>query len=159
MFEEHHYLFKNLKEGDLDKEVVSLFLCAQCFLNTRYDYNVDDTDLRKKQTDILSDSSAEEYDIGLDIEESELLFIKIDVEGHENHVLQEAGKLLSHLKTLLMIEIEERHNSNYILLFKRLEEKGFKAYYLCNKDLVEIIQLENLSLIMKTNINFIFKNY
>ena len=49
--------------------------------------------------------------------------------------------------------------NNYILLFKRLKEKGFKAYYLSNKDLVEIIQLENLSLIMKTNINFIFKNY
>jgi FkbM family methyltransferase len=156
------YLKSNVKfyEGVISNDNLDKNLSVP-ISNKRYIYGKSSIDNKFENSSTLRVKSfkLENFEKYEDIKESELLFIKIDVEGHENHVLQEAGKLLSHLKTLLMIEIEERHNSNYILLFKRLEEKGFKAYYLSNKDLVEIVKLENLSLIMKTNINFIFKNY
>ena len=129
--------------------------------NKRYIYGKSSIDNKFENSTTVRAKSfrLENFEKYEDIKKSDLLFIKIDVEGHENQVLQEPGKLISHLRTLLLVEIEERHNSNHISLFKRLEDKGFKAYYLSHKDLVEIIHLKNLSLIMKNNINFIFKNY
>jgi FkbM family methyltransferase len=88
-----------------------------------------------------------------------LIFIKIDVEGHENFVVSGGKQLLNTSKTVLLIEVEERHNQNYISLFQELLNYGFSIFYLENQTLVRIKDLNNLKLIMKTNINFIFKNY
>jgi len=90
---------------------------------------------------------------------SDLLFIKVDVEGHENSIFEITGKLLKHPKTIMMIEIEPRHNQNYKSLFRNLYVLGFDSYYLKNNKLVEIIQIDDLPKIMQKNINFIFKNY
>jgi len=90
---------------------------------------------------------------------SDLLFIKVDVEGHENSIFETTGKLLKHPKTIMMVEIEPRHNQNYKSLFKNLFFLGFDSYYLMNNKLVKIIEINDLSKIMQKNINFIFKNY
>jgi hypothetical protein len=45
---------------------------------------------------------------------SDVSFIKIDVEGHEESVLRGAHRLLSEQRPSLLIELEERHNPGCI---------------------------------------------
>ncbi|MAV05172.1 MAG: hypothetical protein CMC31_05915 [Flavobacteriaceae bacterium] len=88
-----------------------------------------------------------------------IIFIKIDVEGHENQVIEGAINLISQNQTLLLVEIEKRHNTEYINVFNKLKELNFKGYIYENKQLIEINLTTKLEEIMNNNNNFIFKNY
>ncbi len=90
---------------------------------------------------------------------SELIFIKIDVEGHENQVIEGSSKLLMEKKVVLVIEIEKRHNENYLNLIKRLNKSGFTPFYVNKNKLSKINNTNEFEEIMDSNINFLFKNY
>jgi len=85
--------------------------------------------------------------------------IKIDVEGYENAVLKGALNLLSKQKVLLIIEIEQRHNKDYIETFKKMVDLNYGLYYLKDKEIKKIDSLNEIEKIMSYQNNFIFKNY
>ena len=62
-------------------------------------------------------------------------------------------------KVVLVIEIEKRHNENYLNLIKRLNKKGFTAFYVNKNQLLKINNTNEFEEIMDSNINFLFKNY
>ena len=63
------------------------------------------------------------------------LFIKIDVEGSEYNVLNGGMNTLTSFDTTLLIEIEKRHNKNYLKVFNKLKGLNFQAFCLINNDL------------------------
>ena len=79
-------------------------------------------------------------------------FIKIDVEGTEFNVIIGLKKILKKNNPLIMIEIERRHNLNYIKVFKILVDLNYKIYYLNNRKL-ELLNLnyKNLRKFIKIN--------
>ena len=79
-------------------------------------------------------------------------FIKIDVEGTEFNVLLGLKKIIKKYKPFLMIEIEKRHNNNFLEVFKFLNNLNYKIYYLNYKK----FRLSNLN--YEDINNFIDKN-
>ncbi len=58
-------------------------------------------------------------------------FIKIDVEGHEEEVLEGAKNLIERCRPVLMIELEERHNPGAVdRVTRRLSQLGYGGYFL-----------------------------
>lgn len=55
-------------------------------------------------------------------------FIKIDVEGYESSVLKGGRGIINQYKPILLVEIEIRHNPNYQVTFRMLNEWGYKCY-------------------------------
>jgi len=71
--------------------------------------------------------------------EGKVGFIKIDVEGHEESVLQGAISLLERDHPSLLIEIEERHKHNSINNIKRLLiELGYVGFFYLDDHLENI---------------------
>ena len=57
-------------------------------------------------------------------------FVKIDVEGHEDTVLDGATRTIDRFRPLLLVEIEARHHAFPISeIFARLEDLGYRGYY------------------------------
>lgn len=57
-------------------------------------------------------------------------FMKIDVEGHEESVLQGASETIKENKPILLIEIEERHNQGGISrVVEFMSGLGYKTYF------------------------------
>jgi FkbM family methyltransferase len=56
-------------------------------------------------------------------------FIKIDVEGYELQVLRGMERLLQLKNAALLIEIEQRHNPDYLQVFDRLGRLGYECYF------------------------------
>ena len=94
----------------------------------------------------------------IDSKKHEIIFIKIDVEGHELEVLQGAAKIISNKKSLLLVEIEKRHNKKYIEVFKYLIHTGFSVDRLKNGNLQSVAEEEVQNIMLVAN-NFVFKNY
>tara|TARA_B100001250_G_C19723356_1_gene754870 strand:- start:160 stop:786 length:627 start_codon:yes stop_codon:yes gene_type:complete len=63
-------------------------------------------------------------------QEYKVIFLKIDVEGHELEVLQGAKNLILNNKSILLIEIEKRHNKDYLKVFELLENLGFSLVFI-----------------------------
>jgi len=81
-------------------------------------------------------------------------FMKIDVEGHEQKVLEGSVKVLEESKPNLLIEIEKRHrklNPDYTISF--LREIGYQCYVFQEAKLVEVKTYKDFPL----KNNFIFK--
>lgn len=71
--------------------------------------------------------------------DKEISFIKIDVEGHEEAVIQGAEKILQNNKPVLLVEIEERHSSKNILhTIKYINSLGYKRFFVKNNVLIKI---------------------
>ncbi len=74
-----------------------------------------------------------------DLNLSEIVFMKIDVEGHEPAVLRGATRLLAAEKPVLLIEIERRHNAT---AFEEVEDLlktfGYKSWRLQDGLLVPV---------------------
>ncbi len=87
------------------------------------------------------------------------LFIKIDVEGSEYNVINGGMNTLASFDVILLIEIEKRHNKNYIEIFSKLKSLNFQAFCFVNNDLKLISDEEDIEVHMSINNNFIFKNY
>jgi FkbM family methyltransferase len=62
---------------------------------------------------------------------TEVGFIKIDVEGHEEAVIEGARDTIHRDKPNLLIEIEERHNpGGFIRIWTRLRDWGYTGYFM-----------------------------
>ncbi len=80
-------------------------------------------------------------------------FIKIDVEGHEEAVIQGAEKLLKNNKPVLLVEIEERHSKKKIFhTIDYICSLGYKCFFIKNNILNNF---ENITNNDKNN-NFFF---
>jgi hypothetical protein len=55
--------------------------------------------------------------------------LKIDVEGFENAVISGARNMLARDCPLVIVEIEARHNPDYVAAFQLLHEQGYSAHY------------------------------
>ena len=88
-----------------------------------------------------------------------VLFIKIDVEGHENKVIDGGINLIKNRKSLLLIEIEHRHNQDFNYIFQKLSSLNFHTYIYQNNKFVDVDTESKLEEAMRDNNNFIFKNY
>ena len=91
--------------------------------------------------------------------------IKIDVEGHEQAILNGAKNILEKFKPAIIIEIEERHKPNSISnITKFLEKIDYHGFFILNNNLQKINKFEikkhqNFSERKNTDIyinNFIF---
>jgi FkbM family methyltransferase len=71
-------------------------------------------------------------------------FVKIDVEGFEMQVLFGMQRLLELRKAAFMIEIERRHNPEYMKVFKHLGRLGYAPYI--TEDGVSLRKLDALML-------------
>ena len=80
-------------------------------------------------------------------------FIKIDVEGHEQLVLEGAVNTINKDMPNLLIEIEKKHRSDSIeKTFKYLRKLGYKAYTYKNNKLNLLTDFNN-----QNSVNYIFK--
>jgi FkbM family methyltransferase len=98
-------------------------------------------------------------------------FVKIDVEGHEEAVIDGAMDLLTQQRPTLMIEIEQKHHTDKDIfeIFSKILALGYEGFFLLNGTLKslnefskekhqDINNYEGLSSLGKTYIcNFIFK--
>jgi FkbM family methyltransferase len=98
-------------------------------------------------------------------------FVKIDVEGHEEAVLEGAYNLLATQRPNLLIEIEQKHHPNKDIseIFAQILELGYEGFFLLDGKLQRLDKFdeikhqniknyEGLSSLGKTYIcNFIFK--
>lgn len=100
-------------------------------------------------------------------------FIKIDVEGHEESVIEGARNLLTEQRPNLLIEIEQKHHSERDIseIFRQILALGYEGFFLLDGKLQgldkfdrvkhqDIDNYHGLSSLGKTYIcNFIFKPY
>lgn len=87
--------------------------------------------------------SSNSYDISTDRIDSfrftDCRFMKIDVEGHEQDVLDGATDILNTAKPALLIEIEQRHTATPINdIFARIASFGYRGYFLDGRVLRDI---------------------
>lgn len=88
------------------------------------------------------------------LQDEQIGFIKIDVEGHESEVIKGSLELIKKQKPILLIEIEERHSKKPVFeTIKFINSLGYKSYYLEKK---KIISTNNLNDFKKNN-NYLFK--
>ncbi len=76
-------------------------------------------------------------------------FIKIDVEGYELDVLRGLKSQIQNYKPLLLVEIEKRHNKNYLRVFKFLYNYNYNVYYLTEKNKLEEIPIKSIDRFIK----------
>lgn len=74
-------------------------------------------------------------------------FIKIDVEGHEQQVIEGAYQTLKEYKPLCIVEIEKQHNPNYEFIFNIFDKLGYKTYYLDEN--LKLINFENIDALQR----------
>ena len=83
-------------------------------------------------------------------------FIKIDVEGHEEQVIQGAKKTISKHKPIMLVEIEERFTKKKVLeTINFINKLGYESHYFDNKSLKNTKNLQNFNSIN----NYIFLPY
>ena len=88
------------------------------------------------------------------LQEEQIGFIKIDVEGHETEVIKGSIELIKKQKPILLIEIEERHSKKPVLdTIKFINSLGYKSYYFEDEKLISTGNLKNF----KKNNNYLFK--
>ena len=72
---------------------------------------------------------------------AEVVFIKVDVEGHESKVLYGAEQTIKFSSPALLIEIEQRHNRSDIEdIFDLLASWGYQGFYLDQGKLHNLIE-------------------
>ncbi len=71
------------------------------------------------------------------------VLIKIDVEGHEQSVIEGAVKTIAASAPALLVEIEQRHLSKPInQVFERIQALGYQGYFLRRNRLVPIVRFD-----------------
>ena len=71
-------------------------------------------------------------------------FIKIDVEGHEENVLNGAIEIIKRNKPVLLVEIEEKHSKKNVKeSINFINSLGYKSYYLSGLNLESTNKLNN----------------
>ena len=80
-------------------------------------------------------------------------FIKIDVEGYEMFTLKGLKKTIYKYLPIFLIEIEKRHNNDYVKVFKYMNNLNYKIFYLDKTNKLRLIKLENIPKFIKKNQN------
>lgn len=79
--------------------------------------------------------------------------IKIDVEGHELKVIEGAGSTIHEARPVLIIEIEQRHNSSPIReIFRKVNDLGYRGFFLGKNGLADLEHFD--ATIHQSMINF-----
>lgn len=66
-----------------------------------------------------------------------VMFVKIDVEGHEYNVLQGGENLFQRQQPAILIEVEQRHNNRPMAdIFDLILSWGYRGFFLKNRTLV-----------------------
>ena len=87
------------------------------------------------------------------INDKEISFIKIDVEGHELNVIEGAINIINKYKPTLLVEIEEKHTkkpNSYVI--NEIKNYGYNVFFLENKKIKKIDD----EIIFDKERNFIF---
>jgi FkbM family methyltransferase len=150
-FEPINYLFKSQKYLFKNSNVTN-FNCALGSKKQRRKFYIpinndpESSIIAKKNSTIIN----VDVNKGDDLLKKKIDFIKIDVEGFELDVLIGLKKIIKKSRPLLLIEIEKRHNRNYLKVFKLLKNTGYKIYYLDKNEFI-------LKSLLYKNINYFFK--
>ena len=80
-------------------------------------------------------------------------FIKIDVEGHEQEVINGSREIIRKNKPILLIEIEKRHSKRSVKdTISIINSFGYNCFFTEKKDLIPVDRLKNTEL----NNNYFF---
>lgn len=87
------------------------------------------------------------------LEDKNISFIKIDVEGHEREVITGSKKIIRKNKPVLLVEIEERHN-NFLTLdtIEFIKNFGYNSYFVVDGNIKDIKKLKDIN----SENNFLF---
>ena len=150
-FEPINYLYKSQKYLFKNSNVTN-FNCALGSKKQRKKFYIpinndpESSLIKKKKSKIIN----VDVNKGDDLLKKKIDFIKIDVEGVELDVLIGLKKIIKKSRPLLLIEIEKRHNQNYLKVFKFLKKTGYKIYYLDkNKFILKSLHYKNLNYFFK----------
>ena len=87
------------------------------------------------------------------LEDKNISFIKIDVEGHEREVLSGSKKIISKNMPNLLVEIEGRHSKQPVLdTIKYINDFGYQSFVTINNELEKTENIKDLN----SENNFIF---
>lgn len=95
-------------------------------LSTITDHNFEFSDIGVVDVDVVRQTTMDQLVSEWRLKPS---FIKIDVEGYEGNVLMGARQTVQVHKPVLMIEIEKRHNRNYLDIFTLLDSYGYVPFH------------------------------
>ena len=85
--------------------------------------------------------------------EGNIAFIKIDVEGHEQNVINGASATIKKNMPTMLVEIEEKHTKKPIIqTINIIKEFGYDAFTFNNNSLINILENDNY----QNERNFIF---
>jgi len=87
------------------------------------------------------------------LEDKNISFVKIDVEGHEREVITGSKKIIKKNKPVLLVEIEERHNNLSILdTIEFIKNFGYNSYFVADGNIKDIKKLKDIN----SENNFLF---
>ncbi len=87
------------------------------------------------------------------LEDKNISFIKIDVEGHEREVITGSKKIIKKNKPVLLVEIEERHNNFPILdTIEFIKNFGYNSYFVADGNVKDVKKLKDIN----SENNFLF---
>jgi FkbM family methyltransferase len=77
----------------------------------------------------------------------EVAFVKIDVEGHELHVLNGAIELLEHSQPVFLVEAEDRHREEATRsLFEFFESRAYQGFFITDRQVRPIAEFRTSAL-------------
>ena len=92
------------------------------------------------------------------LEDKNISFIKIDVEGHEREVITGSKKIIKKNKPVLLVEIEERHNNFPILdTIEFVKNFGYNSYFVADGNVKDVKKLKDIN--SENNFLFIAKKW
>jgi|TARA_Y100000034_G_C6759593_1_gene338217 FkbM family methyltransferase len=87
------------------------------------------------------------------LEDKNISFVKIDVEGHEREVITGSKKIIKKNKPVLLVEIEERHNNFPILdTIEFIKNFGYNSYFVADGNVKDVKKLKDIN----SENNFLF---
>jgi len=87
------------------------------------------------------------------LEDKNISFVKIDVEGHEREVITGSKKIIKKNKPVLLVEIEERHNNFPILdTIEFVKNFGYNSYFVADGNVKDVKKLKDIN----SENNFLF---
>jgi len=92
------------------------------------------------------------------LEDKNISFVKIDVEGHEREVITGSKKIIKKNKPVLLVEIEERHNNFPILdTIEFVKNFGYNSYFVADGNVKDVKKLKDIN--SENNFLFIAKKW
>lgn len=94
----------------------------------------------------------------------DVVFIKIDVEGHERQVLKGARETIARERPTILIEIEQRHLDNISVqtVFNEIQELQYNGFFLYKGNLLSIKEFsleKHQNFLIYSSKNKLYKNY